>query len=198
MTDPVTVTDDGACRDAGNSRNARLEEEFARVVEEAEERWRPDNPFYALFGVTSAEQAGANAAASFVQRTSYQCATCKRPFVEGEVVYRRKAYPRMVMQSYCRDCNYPPSLDKAATPRPCEGGCGVLVSGWYGASGPVAPRVCSERCSRLARNARRRRSTTAICGTCSNEFQQRRSDARYCSNACRQEAYRRRESRAVS
>jgi hypothetical protein len=191
--DAGTVTDAGVRRCGDGSRNAILETELARVVKRAEQGWHPDHPLYALLGVTSADQAGANAASAFIARTSYGCTRCGRPFGDGDVVYRRKAYPDMVMRSWCRECVYPPSLDKAAKPRLCEGGCGVFVSGWYGAFWPVAPRVCSARCSRLARNARRRGATIATCGTCGYEFQQRRSDARYCSNACRQDAYRRRK-----
>ena len=70
-TDAFTVTDTDVASCGGGSRNALLEAELARVVERAEQRWRPDHPLYALIGVTSAEQAGANAAASFNARTSY-------------------------------------------------------------------------------------------------------------------------------
>jgi hypothetical protein len=189
----VSVTDSADRGERANSRNETLQAELARTVEMAEQRWRPDDRLCVLLGVTSAAEAGRRAAAWFIRRSSYWCNQCEQPFAEGDVVYRRKAYPEMVMQSYCCDCKYPPSLARAANPRFCEGGCGVLVSGWYGARGPLAPRVCSVRCSRLARNARRRRSTIATCCTCGKQFQQRRSDARYCSNACRQGAYRRRK-----
>lgn len=57
--------------------------------------------------------------------------------------------------------------------------------------------VCCERCAIPAQEAGRRRPLPqrheATCELCGVEFTQERSDARYCSNACRQAAYRERK-----
>jgi hypothetical protein len=61
----------------------------------------------------------------------------------------------------------------------------------------MAPRaglmVCSDRCAKRERRARRRRERQAFCAMCYGTFGPRRSDAKFCGNACRQRAYRRRK-----
>ena len=56
---------------------------------------------------------------------------------------------------------------------------------------------CTEGCARHARRERRRRGRTrreGACRTCGQRFTATRPDARYCSPACRQQAYRERNS----
>lgn len=61
---------------------------------------------------------------------------------------------------------------------------------------------CSDACEKeyhAARQANRRREAAMLekeCATCSAAFTAARSDARYCSDACRQKAYRMRKKRA--
>jgi len=55
-----------------------------------------------------------------------------------------------------------------------------------------------ERCAQTARNTnarerRRRARADLACNACGTVFTPRRADARYCSNACRQDAYRKRK-----
>ena len=68
-------------------------------------------------------------------------------------------------------------------------GCGRLLartSFW-------PARLCSEDCQRTARNTRRRVERAGhTCPSCGNAFTPPRADARYCSPACRQKAYRER------
>ena len=60
----------------------------------------------------------------------------------------------------------------------------------------MAPRaglaVCSHRCRKRELRARRRRERRQICAGCRHDFTPARSDARYCTDACRFKAYRRR------
>ena len=52
-------------------------------------------------------------------------------------------------------------------------------------------KVCSDRCAQRWRRRRQAaRQPLATCETCKTEFQPTRQDARFCSNACRQWAYR--------
>ncbi len=96
--------------------------------------------------------------------------------------------------------------------------CGHMVSPWAftapssceACGRPVVSRerrnrlyiYCSERCARRLYNrhrsekrARARRST--CCSACGEQMSPSRSDARYCSNACRQRAYRERKGLAA-
>jgi hypothetical protein len=55
-----------------------------------------------------------------------------------------------------------------------------------------------EREAREARECRRLRRTDTLCSTCGASFTPSRLDGRYCSNACRQRAYRSRRGRYPS
>jgi hypothetical protein len=50
--------------------------------------------------------------------------------------------------------------------------------------------VCSSRCYQRRLRARRKSSRKSTCSACGLIFTPKRSDARYCSNACRQRAHR--------
>jgi hypothetical protein len=50
--------------------------------------------------------------------------------------------------------------------------------------------ACSNRCEQRERRARRLAHRRRYCATCKMAFTPKRADARFCSNACRQRAYR--------
>jgi len=52
-------------------------------------------------------------------------------------------------------------------------------------------RVCSNRCAQRDRRKRRRMAARTRCSVCRTIFTQRRRDAKFCSVACKQRAYRR-------
>jgi hypothetical protein len=59
--------------------------------------------------------------------------------------------------------------------------------------------TCSKRCSeKTAAERRRVRHEEKTCAVCDELFVPKRCDARYCSNACRQDAYRKRKLGATS
>ena len=52
---------------------------------------------------------------------------------------------------------------------------------------------CSNACAQIARRRQQREPPPSVtCSVCSKQFQPTRSDAQFCSSACRQWAYRRR------
>jgi hypothetical protein len=56
--------------------------------------------------------------------------------------------------------------------------------------------ACSENCRRAhyaAVRRAKRKPPARNCEVCEEQFEPKRSDARYCSNACRQDAYRTRK-----
>jgi hypothetical protein len=53
-----------------------------------------------------------------------------------------------------------------------------------------ASEVCSSRCYQRRRRALRKAAARALCQVCGLIFTAKRSDARYCSDACRQKAFR--------
>jgi hypothetical protein len=95
---------------------------------------------------------------------------------------------------FCENCVsewHPSWLENREKPEPCSGGCGVLISHWYHWS---EIRTCSRRCSkRLEKERRRVKREDRRCEVCNETFTPKRADARYCSNACRQDAYRKRK-----
>ena len=99
------------------------------------------------------------------------------------------------MEAYCEACVekwHPSWLERRNPPKPCEAGCGVLVSYW----GYVNRSCCSSYCSEIARNIRRRKARATVCEECGAGFTPSRSDGRYCSPAHRQKAYRKRKAGA--
>jgi hypothetical protein len=137
------------------------------------------------------------------------CTDCRRLFGDGDVAYRKRGKPGwnpgpQPLGLFCHGCVskwHSSWLRAASEPTPCAGECGVLVSGWYRYSyyssnyereGEPLHTTCSARCAERARNARRRKSTPTACASCGETFTPQRSDARYCSPACRQRAYRER------
>lgn len=129
------------------------------------------------------------------------CIGCQGFFDDGDVVYRRRR--RDGLRSYCAECVagwHPSWLEHARPIIPCAGECGVRVSHWYRdrydqSAGEMVPYLttCSQRCTERAAAARRRAVVPATCKSCGDTFTPARSDSRYCSNACRQHAYRARK-----
>ena len=69
----------------------------------------------------------------------------------------------------------------------------IQCSRWYASLSTARLHLCSLACERDHRNARRRAAPPfASCAGCTREFVPTRSDALYCSPACRQRAHRRR------
>ena len=120
------------------------------------------------------------------------CEKCNRDLVDDEPVYRFQDANGATIRR-CRDCaTRMGTIFQWRPPVPCEG-CGRPVS--YREDRHRRLHVsCGERsCLRSIRAAgarsQRRQPRVCICGI---EFKPTRGDARYCSPACKQRAYRQR------
>jgi hypothetical protein len=94
----------------------------------------------------------------------------------------------------CDACVTEAELADATIDATC-GGCGqrMRLSQWpYPHWGVSRCRSCSDRCAQRARRRQRRAELRAVCAVCNETFSPRRADARFCSDACRQKAYRQR------
>jgi hypothetical protein len=139
--------------------------------------------------------------AAFAEQAALWCSYCGEPFTEGQVAHRKRRseyqgdYTRWALISVCERCVsgwHPSWLEHRRDPVPCTGGCGLLVSSWD--RGERITRTCSPRCSEIAQAARKRvQHEPRTCDHCGERFVPRRVDARYCSPAHRQAAYRRRQ-----
>ncbi|CAN5766886.1 hypothetical protein BH24CHL8_BH24CHL8_11760 [soil metagenome] len=119
------------------------------------------------------------------------CGRCLRPLGEQDMIVR--SWTRVS----CSDCvrvadlntwGWPPHVPSDYYMCGACGACGRAVC-LQGGRRPVTL-FCSERCAgRIYRMHRRRPIACGQCGMAAT----RRSDARYCSDACRQRAYRRRK-----
>ena len=101
----------------------------------------------------------------------------------------------------CAACvaSRPPFGERIARlePSPCAA-CGRPVV-WLGGDRRRRHVVCSPACRRALRNLLRRvRHEPRVCVACYHRFTPSRTDARHCSDACRQRAYRRRLRRAAA
>jgi len=140
--------------------------------------------------------------------TVMQCQHCHRDIADAEPVYRVQLwgghpwcrapiYP--TVRHLCTGCATSETMRhyKLHPPTPCHH-CGRPVH--HGARRKVPEHVaCSPEC-RLALNAtlaraRRQLRTRAslTCETCGKLFPPKRADARFCSFACKQRAYRQRQ-----
>jgi hypothetical protein len=87
----------------------------------------------------------------------------------------------------CEGCASPAEAAEAALTTSCSG-CGLPLATTRNRSGRIVT-VCSRACEqRIARKAKRLKKP--CCCVCKVRFTSARRDARYCSSACRQWAYR--------
>jgi ribosomal protein L24E len=101
----------------------------------------------------------------------------------------------------CVGCASPDDLAAARRKAACKG-CGqhmlvphrvVRMNMRTGAYDAIAASTCSTRCEqRYRRRLRRQAKSSLACTVCNTAFRPARTDAKFCSNACRQWAYRRR------
>jgi hypothetical protein len=156
-------------------------------------------------------------------KTGQICGDCRRDLAVDEPVWRLRCYIDGMfgvlrqVAPVCHDCyhdwpeeglRYPGKYwmlagyhgdgwwypEVGPKTRPCEG-CGRLVT----AGTEERARFCCDQCRLTVRNRRRRESRTQAraglrCEGCGGPVEAGRSDARWCSNACRQQAYRDRSS----
>ena len=139
------------------------------------------------------------------------CGRCAEPIKPGEPVWRiYVTVPglfspwRSMLAALCAKCGKQDWHAACCEPKPCKG-CGrtvhsILRVRWseracrYFLTKPV---VCCEECGHQARLAKQRRKRTRARGTrdcpvCHETFEPTRTDAKFCSSACRQKAYRER------
>jgi hypothetical protein len=155
-------------------------------------------------------------ASSRIRAASYDgrsCAICERGFGDTDVVWRvfivlvvRRDWPwrgrlipaGRVLASVCANCR---DIERWPTPVPSQrcGNCArkyvmpyCFATSWrYHA----CCQACQDEMRATARNARRRQQRAearlpATCVSCGTSITGRRRGASYCSNACRQRAYR--------
>ena len=188
----VTADDEGAIGDTLSSiRNAQATAENIRNAA-AENIW-------ALFGVTDDDRRTRTAVYD-AQATAEHCAKCQRPLKPGDPVWRASlSLGRNILGGWqtciapvCGDCRS--DWDRYRSALRCEG-CRRPVHDleWR----PRASCFCSERCAAVARAARARHErrlarSSRSCERCGQTFEPKRADAKFCSVACKQAAYRRR------
>ena len=129
-----------------------------------------------------------------------RCDLCRHRFAPHETVRRyfftSRTRARSGLKTVCvEDCGPSPLLGQRwLAPRPCCV-CNRPVV-WSGRRKPAAVFVCSGECqySAYLDLAKQRRGTPKprACENCSTTFVPSHSHARFCSNACRQSAYRQR------
>lgn len=141
------------------------------------------------------------------ERTGDTCGNCGSPIDHDQRAYRC-AYRRrwgslfgtgsfvFAYATTCGNCySSTPFLHLAGgeheIPTECYSCHRRLVVGGYRANQRWV--ACSTRClAALRREDRRDKRSTTTCSTCGETFTPARADARYCSSACRQRAYRQR------
>jgi hypothetical protein len=135
------------------------------------------------------------------------CAKCHRPF-DGIAVWVEFEEPlawdssklQRVARPMCRTCCPSADLRKATEQFVCAG-CGIKAAMPSWVSSRCVPLrwkrrnywVCSPKCAQRARG-KAQRWKQRICEACNRPFSTTRNDARFCSDACRQWAHRRRAS----
>ena len=126
------------------------------------------------------------------------CGLCGRTLALGEPVWRPRiglgrslsgAWGHWQIVPACAEC----TPIEGEPSGPC-GGCGRPVHDEWGRPSHQMV-VCCEACrpkaqAASARAARARKRAGKTCSLCKNSFTPARDDARFCSNACRQRAYR--------
>jgi hypothetical protein len=130
-------------------------------------------------------------------RSGKCCACCGRSLLDGEPVWRRRVhyghFHRLTIAPVCADCR--PDWKPVYSTGEC-GGCGRPVH--QTEYRDRARAYCCQRCEKDIEAARQRQHRTEArgpsrqCVECDETFEPQRADVRYCSNACRQKAYRKR------
>jgi hypothetical protein len=130
------------------------------------------------------------------------CAKCGTELAADAPVWRERIELVEFLRPWavvpvCGRCVSPVARTLANPAQPCAG-CGRPVHQYM--AHQRARVVCCEACARSARLAARRQQRTEARGTrqCENEscgetFEPTRTDGRFCSSRCRQQAYRRRK-----
>jgi hypothetical protein len=132
-------------------------------------------------------------------RTSGRCLRCRAPFMPEQVVVM--AHEHLIAEVIGNACVYTtewvticPACATVAEQRAathecqCRGCAQPMLSP---ASLKAHQLVCSNRCAqRVRRRQRQARRAMIHCGACGSAFRPTRSDARFCSRACKQKAYR--------
>lgn len=137
------------------------------------------------------------------KRNGLVCARCDRKLDDGEMVTRLNlgrplgaccwtpvSHKVSVMEIGSRSFSYTDSR-WYFPPKPCEG-CGRPVV--YQANHRQRKHAfCCERCEGVYRwRLVKAQRSTPTCATCSQPFEPKRTDAKHCSPACKQKAYRKR------
>jgi hypothetical protein len=132
------------------------------------------------------------------------CTRCAGPFGDNMTAYLVRE--TIVAQIFgtgdaafaATDYKLTPVCDACVTPKEAANttkASNCAVCGQRMMTAPFPPRsVCSSRCYQRQLRARKRASARATCSTCGLGFVPKRKDARFCSDACRQRAYRGRTS----
>ena len=198
---------------------AAARQEAAGQVKKAKERAGKGAAFFefldALYECDVPEEKEAQRLAEEASRTAEQCGQCGRAFGEGAAVYfAPKVYvgmatlvrePRFQSTAVCEGCAPKYLLERehdrtgwyTFINEPC-GTCGRQVvsrttHGMYRLRRHV---FCCARCQwthhNTVRNERGARAREKLCEACGEEFTAKRADAKTCSPACKQKAYRRR------
>jgi hypothetical protein len=141
-----------------------------------------------------------------------QCPGCRRELGKGEPVYQTWLGERRVAANIgyrtiarvCTEClkqiegkwPHPPSYWRSG--KPCRN-CGRPVfnfSKWKEAKIIACGKVCKQTIYNARFRARHKRTLPMrACALCGEQFTPKRTDSLYCSNACIQRAYWRRQSR---
>jgi len=138
---------------------------------------------------------------AIVGRAGGHCVRCRAPlskhipaivvlqaFVEELLLDGSFCVYRTERAAVCESCARPVELAIATQSAICEG-CEQRLLHRDGSRSPVC---CSSRCEQRVRRRERRLIWSSPCDGCGNSFNPQRADARFCSGACRQRAYRQR------
>jgi hypothetical protein len=132
-------------------------------------------------------------------RTSGRCLRCRAPFAPEQIVIM--VHEHLIAEVIGNACTHTTEwvtictvcatvAEQAAATRkcPCRGCAQPMLSP---TSLKAHQLVCSNRCAQRVRRGQRRACRTMIhCSACGSAFRPKRSDARFCSAACKQKAYR--------